>query len=131
MKNLIQTVMFIIAFSMINQLASAQIIYTNVSPDQSFSASNSSYDLDLNNDGVTDFRIYNSVGSSSPYGYCREYYYPPCSCNGNKTNTLTSISAGAGNLVSYSSSLPKIDASLSWIGYSYVLASKSYRCQCG
>ena len=45
-------IFFIVILVMIKQLVSAQIVYTDVSPNITFSGS---YNLDLNNDGTIDF----------------------------------------------------------------------------
>ena len=46
--------------------AKAQIVYTDINPDTTISYGKE-YDLDLNNDGITDFMFYsNLVGSQAP-----------------------------------------------------------------
>ena len=65
----------------INQSVHAQIVYTNLSPGITLSAYNSVYNLDLNNDGVSDFRIANTVVNSNPNTECGGgIESPPISC---------------------------------------------------
>ncbi|MBA3647212.1 MAG: T9SS type A sorting domain-containing protein [Chitinophagales bacterium] len=47
----------ILALSCFFQFANAQIVYTDVNPDQTFNTNGSLYHLDLNNDGINDFDL--------------------------------------------------------------------------
>ncbi|HEX8517320.1 MAG TPA: T9SS type A sorting domain-containing protein [Bacteroidia bacterium] len=55
--------------------ADAQVVYTDISPDQTFNTDGASYDLDLNNDGTFDFQFRQIItpgattSSSSSPGY--------------------------------------------------------------
>ena len=56
--------------------ADAQVVYTDISPDQTFNTDGASYDLDLNNDGTFDFQFRQIItpgattSSSSSPGAC-------------------------------------------------------------
>lgn len=52
----------------VGNIANAQIIYTDVNPDNIISGDSASYMLDLNNDGVKDYRIITIVNTSSSSG---------------------------------------------------------------
>ncbi len=45
--------------------ANAQIVYTDVDPDETLSGATADYDLDMDNDGMMDFQIQLTVGTSS------------------------------------------------------------------
>jgi hypothetical protein len=50
--------------------SSAQIVYTDVNPDQTFADSGAVYHLDLNNDGVNDFDILDSLRTVTLIDHC-------------------------------------------------------------
>jgi len=71
----------IVALSCFVQFAKAQIVYTDVNPDQTFN-SNTSYNLDLNNDGTIDFTLTTGAYSTLPSG-CQGY---ACLCHNTGAN---------------------------------------------
>src|SRR5258705_9624836 len=82
-KNLLFAGIMIFSLCVINQLANAQIVYTNLNPAITLSAYNSVYNLDLNNDGTADFQIANTVVNSNPKTECGgglEWPGTPCNC---------------------------------------------------
>ena len=70
--------------------AYAQIIYTDVNPDQTCSTDGCLYNLDLNNDGTTDFTVEHALGTGSCPG--------PCNGGLETTNKVT-ITPASGNAV--------------------------------
>ena len=74
----------------------AQVLYTNVKPDTSLSANGSFYNLDINKDGIIDFKI--SIAST-------EIKSPNCS--GKKTNRYFRITPLGNNAVLDSMNLPR------------------------
>jgi hypothetical protein len=64
---------FAAAFFASANAANSQVIYTDISPDQTFNSDGASYDLDLNNDGTFDFQfrqiIFPGSTSSSATSY--------------------------------------------------------------
>ncbi|MEO8146509.1 MAG: T9SS type A sorting domain-containing protein [Bacteroidia bacterium] len=68
-----KTLKTIISICILNILffisSNAQIVYTDVIPDQTFSTNNSVYHLDLNNDGTIDFDITILTGNLGPHPY--------------------------------------------------------------
>ena len=55
----IKFALIVLTLVMINKTAKAQIIYTHLNPAVKLSSATSVYNLDLNNDGVADFKITN------------------------------------------------------------------------
>lgn len=82
---LIKSIFFYLLTSIFYLLkANAQIVYTNVNPD---ATSSGGYNLDLNNDGITDFIITHTTStiSGSP------------NCSGTKTNNFIKVSPTGNN----------------------------------
>jgi hypothetical protein len=64
MKSYLKKIFFVLAAFNFYSVVSAQIIYTDINPD-TVTASGHSYNLDLNNDGITDFIISDSTWTTS------------------------------------------------------------------
>ena len=115
--------LLIIAILLIGK-ANAQIVYTDVNPDQ---ALGSVYQLDLNNDAIVDFSISHSfthtsytTGNIMYRCYHNHYAYS----NSIATYNLGGVAVSSG----YASALPGftvIDSSLIWNTGTYTLASSS------
>jgi len=116
--------------------ANAQIVYTDVIPDTTFRTNGGVYNLDLNNDSITDFRITFNTATST-FGRCgsateKSILITPLDSNA-VGNTSTYPSALNLNAVIDSSSfvwrknsnqiLANLDWSCRFTGRSYVLAS--------
>jgi len=120
---------FIVAAMMFCASANAQIVYTDLNPDITSGSSNPwSYNLDLNNDGTTDFVITDT--SATVLG--------GTNCGGTQTNRYISITPlGSNEVVNDSSSLvtkltlnTQIDSStLTWNNISnQILRSYTFSC---
>jgi hypothetical protein len=81
-KNFLFAIIMALLFSVMNQFANAQVIYTDI-PDVTISTSGAMYPLDLNNDNVADFNLSFSLQS-----------YKSKNCN--------TISLPSGNILSLS-----------------------------
>lgn len=91
---IIKTTLIVLTLVMINQIANAQIIYTDVNPDVISPKNKSfSYYLDLNNDGISDFVVTHTV----------DKYSGGSNCNGTKTsNSITISPYGSNQILDYS-----------------------------
>jgi hypothetical protein len=89
--------------------ADAQVIYTNVTPD-SVVSSGGIYNLDLNNDGVTDFKIEQASGTFYGYAFDAVRVYAAAANNA----VDTSGSGGMGVATAFDVNA-MVDASLLWV----------------
>ena len=69
---------FIVTIMMFSACANAQIVYTDVNPDSTIISPSGSYYLDLNNDGISDYKIssvsiHGSCSPQNPLGYSKAY----------------------------------------------------------
>jgi hypothetical protein len=103
MKNILHLTIAIFMVCAMNQSGNAQIVYTDINPDV---ASNSSYSLDLNNDGVMDFNI-SAISMNLSDGYSS--YVNAYGLNGNRVATSLNSSYAKGF-----SSGTTIDGSAIW-----------------
>jgi len=80
--------LFTLALILLIISAEAQIIYTDLNPDQTFNTNNAAYNLDLNKDGITDFTINCKFTTSTNNG-----------CTGSHTDKAIKITPATGNAV--------------------------------
>ena len=64
---------FMVTAMLFSVSANAQIVYTDVIPDTTVSATTGFYNLDLNNDGIADFKILRTYAFSCAAGNCSGY----------------------------------------------------------
>ena len=123
----IKSIFFCILSSIIYfQHADAQIVYTDINPDVTTSGS---YNLDINNDSITDFTIV--YGTSSTSHICNVGGFPnPCS--GTRTNRFLKVQAATGNSLLSGTLLTNtvIDQNAVLWTTSKSLASSTYTCSC-
>ena len=110
-SNQLLSCILILALSYFSQLAKAQIVYTDVNPDQTYSSGN--YNLDLNNDGTNDFTL--TLTKQAVTFSCHP---PGCSGNVTTSNNTLKIKTLTNNKVATNGfrldQNTLIDSALSW-----------------
>jgi hypothetical protein len=105
--------------------SSSSIVYTDVNPDLVVSTNGTTYNLDLDNDGIVDYKISFTTPQASCGQWCQF-------CSGYRTNSFINITPEGSNKAESSALFPNtlIDGtSISWNNVSLGLASKSWYCK--
>lgn len=87
--------------------ADAQVVYTNVNPDSTVNMSGF-YNLDLNNDGITDFKLVQQSGTLYSFNYYAVGVNPEFSLNAVDTS-------GGGGTATAANAGFVVDGSLQWV----------------